>query len=389
MASTTIRGQICRRGVLRSFATGGGDDDQDKGDKKDSPNEAANDADLDPFGVNFQDSNMSSEGSVNIGPKDSLPPRYIRDPATSKFTERVEKELSDDVTKILNMSSLTKERRLNETFHKALETKEGEDATSTLLNENLSHVAHRIRNEEAATNTLGRRVADVIESGSTNSSSAPLSNRELASMKEFMEKSTADSEGTVPQSTQDLLEEVEDLIPIASQISDKPSAEYEVDPDNPDMDLTWMTPSAQRTMKDLYGDGHDDPFADLMPQDITPATKVCRKKAKAIPRELLHHNNVLFLRRYVTPGGQIMNRVQSRLGAKDQRKVAKLIKRARHLGLIPVLGQWKVEDHGNIKEKDIYEEREWEQELIDRGLVERKSLKTSTGEVNVDNRSMW
>ena len=84
-----------------------------------------------------------------------------------------------------------------------------------------------------------------------------------------------------------------------------------------------------------------------------------------------------------------MNRVQSRLGAKDQRKVSKLIKRARHLGLIPVLGQWKVEDHGNVKEKDILEEREWEQELIERGLVERKSLKTFTREADVNKGSMW
>ncbi|OEU10576.1 hypothetical protein FRACYDRAFT_145650, partial [Fragilariopsis cylindrus CCMP1102] len=50
----------------------------------------------------------------------------------------------------------------------------------------------------------------------------------------------------------------------------------------------------------------------------------------------LHHNNLALLRRYITPSGQIMNRVQSRLGAKDQRKISKLIKRARHLGLIPM-----------------------------------------------------
>ncbi|EED88776.1 predicted protein, partial [Thalassiosira pseudonana CCMP1335] len=58
-----------------------------------------------------------------------------------------------------------------------------------------------------------------------------------------------------------------------------------------------------------------------------------------LPKKILHHNNLILLRRYVTPGGKIMNRVQSRLGAKDQRKVAKLVKRARHLGLIPHMGQ--------------------------------------------------
>ena len=74
-----------------------------------------------------------------------------------------------------------------------------------------------------------------------------------------------------------------------------------------------------------------------------------------------------------------MNRVQSRLGAKDQRKIAKLVKRARHLGLIPHLGQWKYEDHGNLYEDGLQEsvstdesndegKRDWEIELEKRGL---------------------
>ncbi|KAL7536346.1 hypothetical protein ACHAXR_007103 [Thalassiosira sp. AJA248-18] len=74
-----------------------------------------------------------------------------------------------------------------------------------------------------------------------------------------------------------------------------------------------------------------------------------------------------------------MNRVQSRLGAKEQRKIAKLVKRARHLGLIPHLGQWKFEDHGNLHEenlasaspssKNVVEgKRDWEVELEQRGL---------------------
>ena len=75
-----------------------------------------------------------------------------------------------------------------------------------------------------------------------------------------------------------------------------------------------------------------------------------------------------------------MNRVQSRLGAKDQRKVAKLVKRARHLGLIPHMGQWKLEDHGFLHERGLDEaddgdtcdgregKRDWELELEMRGL---------------------
>jgi hypothetical protein len=58
------------------------------------------------------------------------------------------------------------------------------------------------------------------------------------------------------------------------------------------------------------------------------------------------------------------------LGAKDQRKVAKLIKRARHLGLIPHMGQWKFEDHGFFHDKTLEDEekRDWEIELEKRGL---------------------
>jgi small subunit ribosomal protein S18 len=122
----------------------------------------------------------------------------------------------------------------------------------------------------------------------------------------------------------------------------------------------------------------DDPFSDLLPSDLTPAKLVNRRKAKAIPRQLLHHNNLALLRRYITPSGQIMNRVQSRLGAKDQRKVAKLIKRARAIGLIPTSGQFVVEAHGNIHEHDLQEDREWEQELARRGLIVKKDTVSST-----------
>ena len=63
-----------------------------------------------------------------------------------------------------------------------------------------------------------------------------------------------------------------------------------------------------------------------------------------------------------------MNRVQSRLGAKDQRKIAKMIKRARHLGLIPHMGQWKFEDHGSLHDSTLDEKKDWEVELEERGL---------------------
>ena len=83
-----------------------------------------------------------------------------------------------------------------------------------------------------------------------------------------------------------------------------------------------------------------------------------------------------------------MSRVQSRLGAKDQRKIAKLVKRARNLGLIPVIGQWKVEDNGNVRDPSIFEDTEWEKKLLDRGLVERKSSVWKQME-GKDRRSTW
>jgi hypothetical protein len=48
-------------------------------------------------------------------------------------------------------------------------------------------------------------------------------------------------------------------------------------------------------------------------------------------------------------------------------------------GLIPHSGQFVVEDHGDIYEKDIHVNKPWEEELIQRGLVikpkERKPRK--------------
>lgn len=76
-----------------------------------------------------------------------------------------------------------------------------------------------------------------------------------------------------------------------------------------------------------------------------------RKNAVPLDREDLHHLNLDLLHKYLTPGNQIMKRRQTQLGAKDQRKVAKLIKRARKMGLIPHVGQWKVWDKGAMPQE--------------------------------------
>jgi ribosomal protein S18 len=328
----------------------------------------------DPFGLDFKDS--TDEQSGNLGPKDDFPPNYIRDTATGKFTGKVQSELSSKDATLLQLDALGLDKLLSERLQQALSLKK--DALGT--NQHLEDLARRIREEESTLNPLGRSVSDLISVSEKDDRvsrekdgsilSAPLSSDEYSSLVAFMKAS--DDPSPIAKK---IIEEADTLIPhVARKSTTKVPSSSKVDSDfNPDLDLEWMTLAAQRAMSDSDPHDMESPFASLMPSDLNPAKKVNRKKAKAIPTSLLHHNNLQLLRRYMTPGGQIMNRVQSRLGAKDQRKIAKLVKRARHLGLIPYIGQWKVEDHGNIKEKDILEERDWEKKLMERGFVERKS----------------
>ncbi len=307
----------------------------------------------DPFGVNYQD----GEDYGKVGPKEDLPPRYVRDSATGKFTGQVEQDLTEEQQRMLKMDDMDRHQiiteRLVEHWNKSVD--------ETGDSEHQSDVAARIREEDMALNTLGRSVdaqstKGIMDDGEEaydddTGFSKPLSPNEFKSFRRFMKKEQG-------------VEVDQDDIPVQQTRDQSPNF---TNADNPDLDMQWLTVAAQRAMSDEP----DDPFSDLMPSDLNPARKVNNRKAKKIPRKLLHHNNLEFLRRYVTPSGQIMNRVHSRLGAKEQRKVAKLVKRARHLGLIPFIGQWKVTNHGNIYEHDINEDREWEKDLKKRGLVVR------------------
>lgn len=342
----------------------------------DDNNKKGTSNDEDPFGVNYKDGDSdgnNEESAVNIGPKDDLPPNYIRDSATGKFTGKIQREVSREEANLLKLSPLAKERLLAKQF------------SETVGNEELETASRRIREQDIAFNTLGRKVADLnaATDDGVAADTAPLTDEELKSLGKFMKSGSNNNNET--KSIQSLLRDakVDNLIPIARKSSsgDSPSVATK-DENNPDLDLEWTTLAAQQSMGGVDEEDLDDPFANLMPSDLNPAQKVNRKRAKPIPKELLHHNNLSLLRRYVTPGGQIMNRVQSRLGAKDQRKIAKLVKRARNLGLIPVIGQWKVEDHGNTKEQDILENRDWENELLDRGLIKAKSSVYGKGSSN-------
>ncbi len=357
--------ELVSRLSLRAFSTkDGGGGNNDNNSSKDQ------DQDQDPFGVHFKDS--GSEGSGNIGPRESLPPNYIRDTATGKFTGEIKTEASYEEKKMLNLDPIAKERILSQKLEENIS--KGKVLEKDELSYTLANAARRIREEEVAFNTLGRKVTDIyegLEDGDDNDyiSSAPLSADELESLHKFMNKTASKNDPI----TKSLIDETEDLIPTVARKSTSKTPTSETDEDNPDLDLEWISAGAQRSMTDVDTEDLEDPFANLMPSDLNPAKKVNRRRAKPIPKELLHQNNLSLLRRYVTPGGQIMNRLQSRLGAKDQRKIAKLVKRARNLGLIPVIGQWKFEDHGNIKDPSIYEDTDWEKRLLERGLVERKS----------------
>ena len=72
----------------------------------------------------------------------------------------------------------------------------------------------------------------------------------------------------------------------------------------------------------------------------------CDKKASfhLIDPEQVHAGNLAFLSEYVTEGGMIAKRHQSRLCARCQRRVRKAVKRARSLGLIPTDASFDAEN---------------------------------------------
>jgi len=316
------------------------------------------------------------------------PPSYVRDSITGKWTDKTLAELSSADRKLLNLTDDMQNEellsRLDERWKSAAE--EGKDGE---LNKEHVRLAHRIQEEKLALGVIGRDSATTIPNRSDDddgkddtppSTDKPLTSREFQALKTYAKKEYGIKESDFTKLSTDN-DSGESLIPINDVASGSENISSSKQYFDADLDLAYLNP---RLNKRAYNDdgvsGRDDPFADLLPSDLNPARKVNRKNAKPIPQRLLHHNNLSLLRRYTTPGGKIMNRVQSRLGAKDQRKIAKLVKRARHLGLIPHLGQWKYEDHGNLNEissdnsmnydddEDEEGKKDWEVELEKRGL---------------------
>jgi small subunit ribosomal protein S18 len=308
--------------------------------------------DDDPFGVNFEDGTDHGK----LGP--TIPPRYKRDAMTGKFTGEEETEITEKQRKLLKMDPVQEQEYLLEKVFNDWDISDEDEEEGS---QKLSKFAQRVRQDSMGMNILGRSVEaqsqrGKLEDGEDEYSdetgfSKPLSPAEFKVFQEYMKDKykTEIDEDDIP---------VEHVSEDDSVLGGYADNEY--------LNTKWMSSSAVRFMDDTKD---DDPFSDLLPSDLSPARLVNRQKAKAIPRKLLHHNNLALLRRYMTPTGQIMNRVQSRLGAKDQRRISKLIKRARHLGLLPTAGQFTVEAHGSIHERDIDQEKEWEMELVRRGLV--------------------
>jgi len=309
----------------------------------------------DPFGLSYKDSTKDNLGS-------KIPPSYSRDETTGKFTGEVEREVTAEEAELLNLNAVDAERRLVERFTSSWEDDDDDDEED--MEERMQEMAERVREEKIAMSAIGR--APSKDDDDDDPYSSALSPSEASALREFLKKRYNKSASA---------DALEDDIPIHSSSSSENSTNADT---TADLDLAYLSPSAQAEIHSATtGLPPEDPFLELMPHDLNPTRHVNRRRAKPVPEQLLHHNNLTLLRRYVTPGGQIMNRVQSRLGAKDQRKLRTLVKRARALGLVPYMGQWKYEDHGDVSEldldlkklkEDLGEEKEWEVELKRRGL---------------------
>jgi len=330
--------------------------------------------DEDPFGLNFDD---GSDGLRAI-----LPPSYKRDKTTGAFTGEIVSELTDADKELLAADSKEKDRRLLDSVEKHWQ-KEGVDESG--LPAELDRLGQRVRESDMALNVMGRSVraqasAEELDDGSElgrderTKFSQHLTKQEFRSFAEYMRKKHG-------------IQVAEDDLPVQENKSSrtkKMDATAEEDPDHRELSLKWLTARAQRQLDESID---DNPYSDLMPGDLSPSRLVNRKNAKQIPRELLHHNNVELLHHFISPTGLIRHRAQTRLGARDQRKVAKLIKRARNMGLVPYAGQFKAENHGWKHAPDIHEEREWERQMVQRGLVVQPRKQTQQREESGHNES--
>ena len=291
-------------------------------DKNNDKDKDASSVVSDPFGVNFDD------GPDGLGP--SKPPSYKRDAMTGRFTGEIvpESTLTDADKRLLDSNPVESDQIF--TDHIEEHWKKNPDE--------LNDLGQRVRESKISSNVFGRSpkaqaavesMEDGVEMGRDDQGfSQKLTHEEMRTFKQYMKKEHD-------------INVAEDDLP--TQAKPKPSfgasTSGETDPESRELALKWLTARAQRQMDDSLD---DNPYSDMVPGDLTPTRLVNRKRAKRIPVKLLHHNNLALLRTFISDAGLIRHRVQTRLGARDQRKVAKLVKRARALGLLPHAGQFKV-----------------------------------------------
>mmetsp|Transcript_9925 Transcript_9925/g.14851 ORF Transcript_9925/g.14851 Transcript_9925/m.14851 type:complete len:379 (-) Transcript_9925:205-1341(-) len=292
----------------------------------------------DPFGVNFDD------GEENLGPvSDSTA-------ADDKYAGLTEEEKQ--------YLSLSEEEREVKLFAQQFE--------ETWTPEKRKRLAERVQSRQAEKARIGREnapkdwspVKEYMESKGEKWSEDMQRRKERRIQSEIEARKKQLEEQGKDWETEKIYD---DWVP--------PSARGE--PEIFEGDLNWM---AKAPSLSSYED--DDESVDL--SQYGGRKKVNCKQAVPIPKEELHHNNLALLRKYITPGGQIKPRIQTRLGAKDQRKISKLIKRSRALGLIPTTGNFKVRDNGDVFADDLDEPLQWEVQLAE--LMKEKNIFASEEE---------
>ncbi len=63
-----------------------------------------------------------------------------------------------------------------------------------------------------------------------------------------------------------------------------------------------------------------------------------RPKRTVLPKEPLNYKNISYLATFVGPTGKILSRRRTGFSGQNQRKLAKAIKLARYIGLLPYVG---------------------------------------------------
>lgn len=347
---------------------GNAEENAKKGAEAESSAGATMMQDDDPYGVNYDD------GENGLGPENGYPPRYVRDPATGKITGEERRELSSHERFLLGLSDDEKLDRLAERVRRAWSEDKKIDLAERVLSRrdemsaivrekhpdrNMWNAQRWQRNKEQEGKILKREQA--FQRGKKREMTA--NEKEyfnLLDMHEIDTDNTMFRDSAAKQESNQQYSRTGDTVDTLTVDDDSYDADPSQYPSNP-----WDAENLAFAMKSV------DPYGDelILPPELQHPRKVNRREATPLPKSDIHHNNLSLLRRYITPGGQIMPRMQTRLGAKDQRKVAKLVKRARALGIIPNLGQWKIKDDGDLFAKDLHSTKKWERVLERAGVL--------------------